>query len=187
MPGYISAPATRAEFASLPEWLWGELAAGKFFPATKSGGTDRIAESDVASAAPPADGRIASAGRAEAFQLDEPGTHWQKHHVASGETLDVQWRFPVSNPTRRWSYFITKQNWNPFQPLARSQFDTDPFHSVELTPQPYWTMQTELTPSNPTTHQVPLPQRTGYHVLLATWEIADRGDAIYQVIDLDFS
>ncbi|CAK8743194.1 GlcNAc-binding protein A [Sodalis praecaptivus] len=31
-----------------------------------------------------------------------------------------------------------------------------------------------------------LPQRSGYHVILAVWEVADTGNAFYQVIDVDF-
>lgn len=32
-----------------------------------------------------------------------------------------------------------------------------------------------------------LPERRGYHVLLAGWEVANTGNAFYQVIDLNFT
>ncbi|MBA4152342.1 MAG: chitin-binding protein [Acinetobacter sp.] len=44
-----------------------------------------------------------------------------------------------------------------------------------------------MKPANPTVHNVPLPERTGYHVLLAVWEVADTGNAFYQVVDLEFA
>jgi chitin-binding protein len=41
-------------------------------------------------------------------------------------------------------------------------------------------------PSNPTVHSGTLPQRTGRHILLAVWDIADTGNAFYQCSDVDF-
>lgn len=66
------------------------------------------------------------------------------------------------------------------------QFEPKPFHQVQLTAQPYWSHSAELMPSDPTTHRLRLPERRGYHVILAVWEIADTGNAFYQVVDTDF-
>ncbi|WP_424141112.1 lytic polysaccharide monooxygenase [Sodalis glossinidius] len=41
-----------------------------------------------------------------------------------------------------------------------------------------------MTPPDPTIHDVMLPQRSGYHVILAVWEVANTGNAFYQVIDV---
>ncbi|MEN3262402.1 lytic polysaccharide monooxygenase [Sodalis endosymbiont of Spalangia cameroni] len=135
---------------------------------------------------PPPDGKIASANQGNGEFLDEPGTHWEKHQVVAGELLTFSWSYSAKHLTRRWNYFITRQDWDPNAPLSRAQFDTQPFFKVELTEQPFWSNGTALTPPEPTVHEVMLPQRSGYHVILAVWEVADTGNAFYQVIDVDF-
>lgn len=187
--GHVLAPESRAYFA----WQAGQIDAGalnqresgKFYPLTNSGQKDSSAPDDMVNDQPPADGKIASAGQATGQILDEPGTQWKKHEVRSGEELDVSWHFTAMHKTRRWNYFITRADWDPMQKLSRAQFEPTPFHKVENEQQPYWAHQS-LLPKNPTTHSFTLPEREGYHVLLAVWEVADTGNAFYQVIDLDF-
>jgi chitin-binding protein len=188
--GHVFSPASRAYFA----WQAGQMntgqlnqrEAGKFFPATRDGLTDPVAPTDQRNSLPPEDGKIASANQGDCEFLDAPGTHWQKHNVRSGEKLRISWNYSASHLTRRWNYFITREDWNPAQPLSRSQFESKPFYQVELTAQPFWSSRNELTPPKPTIHEVTLPKRSGYHVLLAVWEVADTGNAFYQVVDLNF-
>ncbi|MET7684217.1 lytic polysaccharide monooxygenase [Streptomyces sp. NPDC005423] len=85
--------------------------------------------------------------------------------------------------TEAWCASSTSQAHTLTTPLA---FETKPFHSVELTEQPYW--EYPLATGNPTTHTMRLPERrAGHHVLLAVWEVGDTGNALYQVIDLQFT
>ncbi len=189
--GHIATPESRAYFA----WQEGRLnagqlnqcEAGKFFPATERGLSDIVAPTDTANALPPPDGKIASANQGDGEFLDEPGTHWKKHSVRASEVMTFTWTYTASHTTRRYNYFITRKDWNPSLPLSRAQFEAEPFFRVEFTEQPFWSHTDVLRPAGPTTHNVPLPQRTGYHVLLAVWEVADTGNAFYQVIDLDFT
>jgi len=193
--GHVFSPPSRAYNA----WVDGHLdigamnqrEAGKFFPREEIGLTDPLAPTDVPSgpAFPPPDGQLASAGQPTGRFLDEPGTHWKKHEVTSGEVLVVSWGYAenYNHRTRRWKYFITKNDWCPEQVLSRAQFDPIPFYQVELGYQPYWQYSEELKPPVPTVHEVPLPRKEGYHVLYAVWEIADTGAAFYHVIDLNFS
>ncbi|WP_253381132.1 lytic polysaccharide monooxygenase [unidentified bacterial endosymbiont] len=188
--GHVFSPASRAYFA----WQAGQLdtgqlnqrEAGKFFPAFNSGLRDPIAPQDQANALPPPDGKIGSANQGNGEFLDAPGTHWQKHDVLSSDVLTISWFYSATHLTRRWNYFITRPNWNPNLPLSRAQFEDKPFYQVELTEQPFWSHGTALTPPQPTVHDVILPERSGYHVILAVWEVADTGNAFYQVIDLNF-
>ncbi|WP_328306393.1 lytic polysaccharide monooxygenase [Streptomyces sp. NBC_00442] len=162
------------------------LEAGKFFPQTTGGHSDPAFHEDTPNSAPPADGKIASAGNPGAAQLDRTDIEWAKHQVVSGEVLDVTWSFTVLRTVRRFNYFLTNADWDPTLPLARSQFEDKPFYTVENTQRPFWNYQSELAAQSPTTHSIPLPQRTDYQVLLAVCEIADTGTALYQVIDLSF-
>nr|WP_268745064.1 lytic polysaccharide monooxygenase [Erwinia mallotivora] len=188
--GHIATPASRAWFA----WRKGQLnagqlnqrEAGKFFPQTARGLADVVAPTDSTNALPPPDGRIASANQGDGLFLDEPGTHWEKHTVSSSSLLQFTWTYTAAHSTRRWNYFITREDWDPQLPLSRAQFEETPFFKVEFTEQPFWSFGSLLRPSGPSVHDVPLPVRSGYHVLLAVWEVADTGNAFYQVIDLDF-
>lgn len=189
--GRVITPRSRAvimreDHNAFDESIPNSLEAGKFFPLIESGLTDPLAQHDVANIAPPADGKIASAGNPNASILDAPGTHWAKHSVQPLQALELSWSYSALHRTRRWNYFITQPGWNPDAPLSRAQFHTEPFHTVELTWQPHWDYIPELTPAQPTVHSLHLPDYRGYHVLLAVWEVADTSMAFYQVIDLDF-
>lgn len=189
--GHVFSPPSRAWYAYkdglLDEGALNQREAGKFFPATEGNLQDPTAPSDVMNFAPPPDGKIASANQATGAVLDEPGANrWKKNDVQSGDPLDVSWHYSAAHVTRRWNYFITKEGWDPAKQLSRAQFEATPFFKVENEHQPYWSHTDELMPVNPTTHSLPLPQRTGYHVLLAVWEVANTGNAFYQVIDLNF-
>lgn len=189
--GHIFSPKSRVYLA----WEKGQIntgqlnqcEAGKFFPAAVSGLRDSLAPTDSANSLPPRDGEIVTANQGTGRFLDAPGTHWYKHDVESGQILPVRWYYTAQHVTRRWNYFITRNDWNPNLPLSRAQFDDTPFYQVQLQEQPFWSHGAALTPPNPTVHDLMLPQRSGYHVLLAVWEVADTGNAFYQVIDLNFT
>ncbi|WP_416172783.1 lytic polysaccharide monooxygenase [Enterobacter asburiae] len=189
--GHVFSPASRAYIAwqegKIDQGMLNQRECGKFFPATTSGLTDVVAPSDVTNFLPPPDGKIASANQGNGNFLDEAGTHWQKHSVASAEMLKISWYYSAQHDTRRWNYFITRKDWNPNLPLSRAQFEDQPFYKVELNEQPYWSNHAALNPPQPTVHDVMLPQRSGYHVILAVWEVANTGNAFYHVIDLNFT
>lgn len=190
--GHVFSPASRVYFA----WLAGQIdegalnqrEAGKFFPETAEGLSDPFAPDDQPNSLPPLDGKIASANQLTGQFLDEPGTHWQKHDVLAGDILEISWGYGQKHKTRRWSYFMTRSDWNPNLPLSRAQFEKEPFYMVQLNEQPHWSVNSKfaLMPIEPTVHEVILPHRSGYHVLLAVWDVADTGNAFYNVIDLDF-
>lgn len=190
--GRVTLPESRAVFARQKGLLADDsipnsLEAGKFFPRYESGLQDAIGTEDSVNGTPPADGKIASAGYAAAAILDEPRPDWQKHEVRSGEKLTVSWSYHAIHTTRRWNYFLTKPGWDSSQPLKRAHFEESPFYKVEYTLDPHWAHTVALTPPDPTVHEVLLPRREGYHVLLAVWEVANTGAAFYQVIDLQFA
>jgi chitin-binding protein len=179
----VIAPPSRSHQA---QGLYASLESGKFFPGTFAGRMDPVAPTDAPNNTPPLDGQIASAGNVAAFELDMPGSGWAKQAVTSGREVDITWSFTALRLTRRFAYFLTRDDWDCDQPLSRAQFEGQPFCTVENTEQPFWENQSALVPQNPTTHRLRLPRREGYQVLLAVWEVADTGNAIYQVIDLDF-
>src|SRR5699024_9259893 len=77
--------------------------------------------------------------------------------------------------TANWDYYVTKENWDPNTPLKRS--DLELFCSID---------DGGKRPDFTVTHDCEIPEREGYHVILAYWEVADTANAFYQVIDANF-
>lgn len=181
--GHVFTPPSRAYLAwqagEIDEGALNQRESGKFFPHSAGGQPDPFAKDDVVNALPPPDGKIASANQATGALLDQPGDHWTKHEVRSGERLDISWYFSANHVTRRWNYFITRPGWDSAQVLSRDQFEAEPFHTVQIDLQPFWQHGEAMEPVSPTTHEVTLPEREGYHVLLAVWEVANSPNAFY--------
>lgn len=125
----------------------------------------------------PVDGEIASAGVAAFAPLDEQSaTRWVKNEVNPGPHR-FGWTYTAPHATSKWTYYITKNGWDQNAPLDRGDFellttvqhdgsaaDTDPVHTVDI----------------PSDH-------TGYHVILAVWDIANTANAFYNVVDVEIS
>ncbi|WP_445356089.1 lytic polysaccharide monooxygenase [Microbulbifer sp. EKSA008] len=125
----------------------------------------------------PADGQIASAGDSSWSELNEQSSdRWVKNYISSGWQT-FKWRFTANHVTRDWKYYITKEGWNPNAVLTRDQFDLDPFCEVDGNYE---------QPAVNTTHECQVPEREGYHVILAVWDVGDTVNAFYNVIDVEF-
>ncbi|WP_422657702.1 lytic polysaccharide monooxygenase [Paenibacillus sp. EC2-1] len=127
-------------------------------------------------AAGPADGKIASAGGAFPKLDEQSATRWTKVNMSSGQNT-FTWKLTAAHATTSWKYYITKPNWNPNAALTRDSFDLTPFCSVN---------HGGTRPPSTYSDTCNVPQRTGYHVILAVWEIADTANAFYNVIDVNF-
>jgi predicted carbohydrate-binding protein with CBM5 and CBM33 domain len=127
----------------------------------------------------PADGRIASAngglGQIGDFVLDSTGVdRWTKQEAKTGVNT-FTWHYTAPHATSKWHYYITKNGWNPEKPLARENMELigEIKHDGSMA-------------SNNKSHQVTIPSdHTGYHVVLAVWDVADTSNAFYNVIDLN--
>ncbi|MGL3104379.1 lytic polysaccharide monooxygenase [Bradyrhizobium sp. BR 1432] len=149
---------------------------------------DSIAPTDVQNATPPKDGHIAgSSVRGDVPLLDEQTpTRWEKIRLRSGAKQNFKWEYSTVRLTRRWNYFITRIGWNPSIPLTRAQFELKPFCTIEHLGQPFWDPNANLMPPKLTVHTCELPKRSGYHIILAVWEVANSPMAFYQIIDATF-
>lgn len=135
-------------------------------------GSDRFPETG------PEDGTIAAAGSASWTPLNEQSpTRWNKISMQPGSNT-FNWFFTANHKSRDWRYFITKPDWNPSQPLARSSFDLTPFCVYEG--------NNEQPPVN-LSHNCNVPQRSGYQIVLGVWDVADTEASFYSVVDVQFS
>ncbi|MFD7899209.1 MULTISPECIES: lytic polysaccharide monooxygenase [unclassified Streptomyces] len=126
----------------------------------------------------PADGKLCSGGLGQFAQLDDPrGGAWPTTKVSGGQSYNFRWQFTARHATTDFKYYITKNGWNSSAPLTRAALDTQPFLTV-----PYNNQQPPATLS----HSGNLPSRSGRHIILAVWTIADTGNAFYACSDVQF-
>ncbi|TXS36041.1 lytic polysaccharide monooxygenase auxiliary activity family 9 protein [Streptomyces sp. OR43] len=130
-------------------------------------------------AAGPADGAICSAGHGEFAQLDDPrGGNWPATKVSAGQGFSFRWQFTARHATSDFRYYITKNGWDPTKPLKRSDLEAQPFMTV-----PYGGQQPPAT----LTQQGTIPtQKTGKHIILSVWNVADTANAFYSCSDVQF-
>lgn len=120
------------------------------------------------------DGQIASGGGVFPKLDEQSEDRWAKVAMSSG-AYTFRWTLTAAHATRNWDYYITKENWDPNTPLKRS--DLELFCSID---------DGGKRPDYSVSHDCVIPERTGYHVILAYWEVADTPNAFYQVIDANF-
>lgn len=127
----------------------------------------------------PVDGAIASAGNERFAPLDEQSAdRWHKEPLKTGNNV-LHWRIEVQHRTESWQLYITREDWDPNQPLSRAQFDLRPLYDKSA--------DDEIPPESVTIEYTIPENYSGYHVLLAVWNVADTGNAFYQVIDTEIS
>lgn len=127
------------------------------------------------------DGMIASGGNAQWAALSEQSrTRWSKVSLKSG-AVTFQWQFTAPHVTRDIRYWITKANWDPSQPLSRAQFEAVPFCQFQ-----YNNTKPVPSTSERANHPCTVPVRSGYHLILAVWDVADTVNSFYSVMDANF-
>ncbi|WP_281217310.1 lytic polysaccharide monooxygenase [Lysinibacillus capsici] len=123
----------------------------------------------------PADGKIASAGGLFGGILDQQTENrWFKNTITGGLNT-FTWKYTAPHLTSKWHYYMTKNGWNPNKPLTRT--DLELIGTVE---------HNGSAASNNLTHTINVPtNRSGYHIILAVWDVADTSNAFYSAIDVN--
>lgn len=178
--GYVISPASRNYKGSLDKNTLGYTAAVAKYGAIINEPQSLEAPKgfpQIGSA--PADGRIASANGAVGgdFTLDrQSATMWTKTDISTGMNAFV-WKYTAYHSTAKWHYYITKQGWDPNQPLKRS--DLELIGEVQ---------GNGVIPKDNDPHHINIPaNRSGYHVVLAVWDIFDTINAFYNAIDVNIT
>lgn len=127
----------------------------------------------------PADGTICAGGLSRFSQLDDPrGGKWPAAKLTSGASYNFTWHFTARHATTSFRYFVTKNGWDPTKPLTRAALESTPFLNV-----PWGGKQ----PSGDVSLPGKLPSgKTGRHLILGVWDIADTGNAFYSCADVTF-
>ncbi len=127
----------------------------------------------------PADGTLCSAGLGQFAELDDQrGGAWPATQLQGGQGFMFSWHLTAAHSTTDFKYYMTKQGWDPTQPLTRSALDLNPFLTVDLN---------GTRPPSDVSHPGTIPTgRSGRHMILAVWTIADTANAFYQCSDVNF-
>ncbi|MFI6151687.1 lytic polysaccharide monooxygenase [Kitasatospora sp. NPDC051170] len=127
----------------------------------------------------PADGTICAGADGRWAPLDDPhGGAWPTTKVTGGQQLTFTWEIEARHSTTNFKYYLTKPGYDAGQPITRASLDLNPFLTV-----PYNGRQ----PAATTTHTGTLPTgRTGHHVVVSVWTIADTSNAFYSCTDVLF-
>jgi chitin-binding protein len=126
----------------------------------------------------PADGKLCSAGLAQFNELnDQRGGTWPTTQLTSGQNYTFRWHLTAAHSTTDFAYYLTKPGWNQNAPLTRSALELTPFLRVPMN---------GARPASDVSHTGRVPNRTGRHMILAVWTIADTANAFYQCSDVRF-
>ncbi|OZM75040.1 chitin-binding protein [Amycolatopsis antarctica] len=127
----------------------------------------------------PEDGSLCSAGNGQFAQLDDPrGGEWPSTKLAAGEDFTFSWTLTAQHSTTDFQYYVTKDGFDPSQPLTRASLESEPFLTV-----PY----DGAKPDAKESHQGAVPAgKSGKHVILSVWTVADTANAFYACSDVEF-
>ncbi|MES9807793.1 lytic polysaccharide monooxygenase auxiliary activity family 9 protein [Streptomyces cinereoruber] len=126
----------------------------------------------------PVDGTICAGGNGRFSELDDPrGGNWPATALTAGRNHTFVWRITARHATTDFRYYVTKDGWDPTKPLTRADLDPQPFLTVPFGGQ---------RPGSTVTHTGVLPQKSGRHLILGVWSVADTGNAFYACSDVKF-
>lgn len=108
-------------------------------------------------------------------------TDWPVTQVQSGATVRLRYNAWAPHPGT-WYQYVTRDDWNPNQPLRWSDLEPAPFDEETNPP---------IDGSGPHgpeyTWNAQLPNKTGRHIIYSIWQRSDSPEAFYNCSDVVFS
>lgn len=116
---------------------------------------------------------------------EQEQSRWAKTAARSGEPLKIKWGFTANHKSKFFKFYITKPNWNPDQLLTRDSFESESLNCYN--PQPAWQPPQQPSLTEGLTFTCTMPERSGYQVIMAVWDVDDTAASFYNLIDLQFT
>jgi len=117
-----------------------------------------------------------------AAMAEQSSDRWHRVPVTVGEH-DIVWYFTMPHRTFGFRYYITYQGWDQNAPLTLDSFEY--LGSFDVFEGEGWLAP---LPVQGTTHTIEIPDnRTGYHVILGVWDVADVETSWFKVKDVEVS
>lgn len=122
------------------------------------------------------DGRLCSANNPQFSGFDKPATAWPTTQLKTG---DVAFDFKATAKHKGYfDLYITKDGWDPTQPLGWDDLEARPFMHVENPP--------DTAEGYSLAGKVP-EGKTGRHVIYTIWQRTDSPEAFYSCSDVVLS
>ena len=125
------------------------------------------------------DGKLCGPGEAFDF-VNTPSVHWPTTSLQSGSTITFQYNAWAKHPGT-WSQYVTRDGWDPSQPLGWDDLEPAPFNEVTNPPLRSGGPQGDEYYWNAT-----LPQKSGRHIIYSIWTRSDSPEAFYNCADVSF-
>lgn len=124
------------------------------------------------------DGKLCSGGNATFRGLDLPRGDWQATNIApdANGRFEFVFRGTAPHATKDWIFYVTREGWDPNQPLRWSDFyEFCRLGNVPLSAGSVYRMNCAL------------PQSRGRHVIYTVWQRSDSTEAFYTCTDVVFA
>ena len=126
------------------------------------------------------DGKLCSAGKESHQGLDLARTDWRAQAIAPDANGNYEFVFRATAPhsTKYFDFYVTKDGYDPTQPLKWSDLEAAPFCQI-----------TSVTLADGRYRMsCPLPKgKTGKHIIYNIWQRDDSAEAFYSCMDVEFT
>ncbi|MFN8492525.1 MAG: lytic polysaccharide monooxygenase [Caldilineaceae bacterium] len=125
------------------------------------------------------DGQLCSAGKDSHRGLDLARSDWVAQPIAPDQNGNYTFVFLATAPhaTKYFDFYITKDSYDPTQPLKWSDLEDTPFCHI-----------TSVTLRNGRYSMTcPLPHKTGKRLIYNIWQRSDSAEAFYSCMDVEMS
>lgn len=125
------------------------------------------------------DGQLCGAGTAKYAAYNAARTDWPTTDLQPGATINFRYNAWAPHPGT-WYQYVTRDGWDPTQPLKWSDLEATPFDQVTNPPttggesgsEYYWSGR--------------LPNKSGRHIIYSIWHRSDSPEAFYNCSDVNF-
>ncbi|WP_173065111.1 lytic polysaccharide monooxygenase auxiliary activity family 9 protein [Phytohabitans houttuyneae] len=125
------------------------------------------------------DGQLCGGGTTKYAAYNAARTDWPTTQVQSGGTMQFRYNAWAPHPGT-WYQYITRDGYDPTQPLKWSDLEATPFDQVTNPP-------TQGGPSGSEYYwDARLPSKQGRHIIYSIWQRSDSPEAFYNCVDVNF-
>ncbi|PHV12758.1 chitin-binding protein [Chitinimonas sp. BJB300] len=126
------------------------------------------------------DGKLCAAGKDTFKGFNLARDDWPATNIApdTNGQFDFLYRATAPHSTRYFKFYVTKNGYNPSQPLKWADLES----------QPFCTITNNVLTNGHYKMSCPLPQgKSGRHVIYSIWQRNDSPEAFYSCMDVSFS
>ena len=125
------------------------------------------------------DGQLCGAGTTKYAAYNAARTDWPTTNLQSGANITFRYNAWAPHPGT-WYQYVTRDDWNPNQPLKWSDLEATPFDQITNPPMGSGASGAEYQ------WAARLPVKSGRHIIYSIWQRSDSAEAFYNCSDVNF-